>query len=163
MGNSSVESKKQNRKLYYIFALIVVLIVVVVVAFFVFQNPAFQDPLLYNNAITVQVLTDKTFYTKGEDVSITACVINGKNEPVKCTTSISYKVFDSAGQEVYGCDTLITLPIPLPTYPPHSKYSYNSNVWNQKNFNYTLVESGNYTIKVSLEYGTSECNIQIAN
>jgi len=61
MGNSSVESKKQNRKLYYIFALIVVLIVVVVVAFFGFQNPAFQDPLLYNNAITVQVVTDKTF------------------------------------------------------------------------------------------------------
>ena len=126
-----------------------------------FQNFC-RDPLLYNNAITVQAVTDKTVYTKGEDVLITAIVINGKNEPVNCTTIISYKVFDSAEQEVYCCDTLITLPIPLPTYPAHSRYSYNPNVWNQKNFDYTLVESGNYTIRVSLEYGTSESNIQIA-
>ena len=162
MGNSSVEPKKHSRKFYYSFALIAVLIVVFAVAFFAFQNPD-RDPLLYNNAITVQALTDKTLYMKGQDVSITACVINGKNEPVNCTTIISYKVFGSEGQEVYSCDTLITLPIPLPTYPAHSKYSYNPNVWNQKDSNYTLVESGNYTIKVSLEYGTSECKIQIAD
>jgi len=162
MDNSSVEPKKHSRKFYYSFALVIILIVVLVIAFFAFQNLA-RDPLLYNNAITVQAVTDKTFYTKGEDVSITACVINGKNEPVNCTTSISYKVFDLAGQEVYSCEALITLPIPLPTYPAHSKYSYFPNVWNQKNSNYTLVESGNYTIKVSLEYGTSECSIQIAD
>jgi hypothetical protein len=127
----------------------------------VFQNFE-REPLLYNNAITVQAVTDKTLYTKGEDVLITAIVINGKNEPVNCTTIISYKLFDSAEQEVYSCDTLITLPIPLPTYRAHSKYSYNPNVWNQKNFDYTLVEPGNYTIRVSLKYGTSESNIQIA-
>jgi hypothetical protein len=161
MDNSSVEPKKHIRKLYYSFALIAAVIIVIAVSFFVFQNFE-RDPLLYNNAITVQALTDKILYTKGEDVLITAILINGKNEPVNCTTIISYKVFDSAGQEVYSCDTLITLPIPLPTYPAHSKYSYNPNVWNQKNFDYILVESGNYTIRVSLEYGTSESNIQIA-
>jgi hypothetical protein len=162
MVNSSVEPKKHNQKFYYSFVLIAVLIFLLVVVFFAFQN-ANQDPLLYNNAITVQAVTDKTLYTKGEDVLITAIVINGKNEPVNCTTIISYKVFDSAGQEVYSCDTLITLPIPLPTFPVHSKYSYNPHVWNQKNSNYTLVESGNYTIRVSLEYGTSESNIQIVD
>jgi hypothetical protein len=162
MGNSSVEPEKHSRKFYYSFASFAILIVVFVVALFAFQNPIL-DPLLYNNAITVQALIDKTLYMKGEDVSITACVINGKNERVNCTTLISYQVFDSLGQEVYSCDTLINLPIPLPTYPAHSKYSYNPNVWNQKDANYTLVESGNYTIKVSLEYGTSECKIQIAD
>jgi hypothetical protein len=160
IGNSSFEPEKHSRKFYYSFALIAVLIIVLVAAFFAFQNPD-RDPLLYNNSITVQALTDKTVYSKGEDVSITACVINGKNAPVNCTTLISYSVLDSTGQEVYSCDTLITLPIPLPTYPAHSKYSYFPHVWNQKDINYTLVESGNYTIRVSLEYGTSECNIQI--
>ena len=161
MDNSSVEPKNHVKKLYYWFALTAAVIIVIVASFFVFQNFD-RDPRLYNNAITVQAVTDKTVYTKGEDVLITAIVINGKNEPVNCTTIISYKVFDSAEQEVYCCDTLITLPIPLPTYPPHSKYSYNPNVWNQKDFDYKLVESGNYTIRVSLEYGTSESNIQIA-
>ena len=95
MGNSLVEPEKHSRKFYYSFALVVVLIVVLAIAFFAFQNPD-QDPLLHNNTITIQALTDKTLYTKGEDVSITACVINGKNEAVNCTTMISYKVFDSA-------------------------------------------------------------------
>ena len=162
MGKSLVEPKKHSRNIYYSFALITILIVTFAVAYFTFQNPD-RDPLLYNNTITIQALTDKTLYTKGEDVAITACVINGKDEPVNCTTSISYKVLDSAGQEVYSCMTLITLPISLPTYPAHSKYSYNPNVWNQKDSNYTLVKSGNYTIKVSLEYGTSEYKIQITN
>ena len=158
MNDSAIEPKRQHRKFYLGFAAVAVLIVVLLVALF-----AFRDPLLYNNNITVQAVTDKSLYKQGEDVPITVCVINGKNEPVNCSTSISYKVFDSTGQEVYSGITLITLPIPLPTYPAHSKYSYSPQVWNQKNSNDTLVESGNYTIKVSLEYGTSECEIAIAD
>ncbi len=163
MDDSATKQRSQQRKFYLGLALVAVLVVALLAAFLAFQdNPASRDPLLYGNTVTVQVATDKSFYTKGEDVSITVSVINGKSEPVNCTTSIYYKVFDSTGQEVYSCATLISLPLPLPTYPAHSKYSYFPNVWNQKNSNYTLVEPGNYTIKASLEYGTSECEIQIA-
>jgi len=162
MNGSPIEPKRQHKKFYLSFALVAILIVVLAVAFFAFQDLGVRDPLLYNNAVTVQVATDKSLYTKGEDVSITASVLNGKNEPVNCTTSISYKVFDSTGQEVCSWMTLISLPIPLPTYPAHSKYSYFPSVWNQKDSNYTLVDSGNYKIRVSLEYGTSECEIEIA-
>lgn len=161
MAKAAEPPKKPNRKVYYGFALVAVLVVVLAVAFLGFQSVTVQDPLLYNDALTVQLATDKEVYRKGEDVAITACVINGKNEPVNCTTAIAYKVFDSAGQEVYSCITFITLPIPVPTYQPHSKYSYSPHVWNQKDSNYTQVESGNYTIKVSLEHGAAECKIQI--
>jgi len=163
MNDSSVKPKNQHRKFFLGLATAAVLIVVLLVAFFAFQDLAGRDPLLYNDAVTVEVATDKSLYTKGEDVSITASVLNGKDEPVNCTTSISFKVFDSAGQEVTSWITLISLPVPLPTYPAHSKYSYFPQIWNQKNSNLTLVESGNYTVKVSLEYGTSESEIQIAS
>lgn len=163
MAKAAEPPKKTRRKGYYCFALVAVLVVVLAVAFLRFQSITVQDPLLYNDALTVQLATDKEVYRKGEDVVITACVINGKNEPVNCTTAISYKVFDAAGQEVYSCITLITLPIPVPTYQPHSKYSYSPLVWSQKNSNYTQVEAGNYTIQVSLEHGTAECKIQITD
>ena len=163
MNDSSVKPKNQHRKFFLGLATAAVLIVVLLVAFFAFQDLAGRDPLLYNDAVTVEVATDKSLYTKGEDVSITASVLNGKDEPVNCTTSISFKVFDSAGQEVTSWITLISLPVPLPTYPAHSKYSYFPQIWNQKNSNLTFVESGNYTVKVSLEYGTSESEIQIAS
>jgi len=157
MSCKETEPEKHDRRLYLGFAVVTVLIVVLIVAFF-----SFRDPLLYGNTLTVQAVTDKSSYMQGEDVSILANVINGKNEPVNVSTAVSYKVFDSTGEEIYSCTTLITLPIPLPTFSAHSRTSYDPHIWNQKDSNFTLVEPGIYTIEVSLEYGSSECEIVIA-
>ncbi len=100
MNNAVVEPKERKHKPYLGFALVAVL-VIVVIAFLAFQNGmASQDPLLFNNSVTVQISTDKPFYSKGEEISITVSVINGKNDPVNCTTSIRLEVFDSNGQKL---------------------------------------------------------------
>ena len=156
MGNSSVETKKQSRNFYYSFGLIAVLIVVLVVAFF-----SFRDPLLYNNTLTIQTVTDKSYYLKGENVSTSVYVINGKDESFLQPTAIDYTVINPTGQEVYSLRMNILFPSPTPTFPAHSKTLFSNHVWNQKNINHTMVESGNYKIKVSFEYGTFECDIQI--
>jgi len=157
MTNSSAITKRQQRKFYYITALAAILITIIVVAFF-----AFRDPLLYNNTLTTQALTDKSCYLKGEDVSISVYVINGKDESFIQPTAIDYKVLNSTGQEIYSVRLNMNFPTPLPRFPAHTKTLYSNHVWNQKNLDNTLVESGNYTIKVIFEYGTYESNIKIA-
>ena len=158
MVNSSIEPKKHNRKLYYIFSLFLVLIVLLVIAFF-----AFRDPLLYGNALIVQLETDKSLYIQGEDVHISAYVINGKDESFVQPTTIDYTVLNPIGYVIYSVRLNMNFPFPQPTFSAHSKTLFSSHVWNQTNSNLTLVESGNYTIKVSLEYGTSESYIQITD
>jgi len=159
MDNSSVEPKKHSRNFYYSFALVAILIVVFAVTIFAFQNPA-QDPLLYNNTILIQAETNKQVYTQREDIQISTYVVNGKDETIVYPKSITYRVLDSEEQEVYAVQINIT-PSLTSSFAAHSKTLFNSHVWNQKDINYTLVESGNYTIEVSLEYGTFECKIQI--
>lgn len=88
MEKAVESSKKPSRKVYYGFALIIVLAVGLAVAFLRFQSASVRDPLLYNDALTVQLVMDKAVYRKGEDVQIKACVINGKSEPVNCVTSL---------------------------------------------------------------------------
>jgi len=156
MTHSSTIIKKQHRKFYYFSALVTVLIVVFVLASF-----AFRDPLLHNNTLTTRAVTDKSCYGKGEDVSISVYVINGKDESLVQPTTIDYTVLNHTGQEVYSVRLNMNFPTPPPTFPAHTKTLYSKHVWNQKNLNNTLVESGNYSIKVIFEYGTSECNIQI--
>ena len=158
MGNSSVELKKQPLKFYYSSALIAVLIVVLVVAYF-----SFRDPLLYSNTHKIQAITDKSNYVKSEDVPISVYVVNGKDESFVQPTTVDYSVLNHIGQVVYSVCLNMYFPSPQPTFPAHSKTLYSNHVWNQKNVNNTLVESGNYTIKVSFEYGTVECNIQIVD
>lgn len=157
MLNSSAIPNKQYQRFHYISALVAVLIIVVVVAFF-----AFRDPLLNNNKLTIQAVADKSSYVKGEDVFISVYVFNGKDEPFIQPTTIDYTVLNNTGQEVYSVRLNMNFPTPPPTFPAHTKTLYSNHVWNQKNLNNTLVESGNYTIKVIFEYGTFECNIQIA-
>lgn len=157
MTITSAIMKRHHRKFYYVFALAVILIILMVSA-----NFAFRDPLLYSNTLTVQLVTDKSFYLQGEEVSISAYVTNGKDESFVQPTTINYSVLNPTGQAIYSIRINPNFPNPQPTFPAHSKTLFSSHVWNQKNLNYTLVESGNYTIKVSIKYGTSECNIQIA-
>jgi len=144
-------------KFLFGFAVVAALIIVFAVAFF-----AFRDPLLYNNALTVQAVTDKSLYTHEENVSISVYVINGKDESFIQPTTVYYKVSDPTRQEVYSVHLHMNFPSPPPEFPAHSKTLFSSHVWNQKNSNLTLVESGNYIIEVSLEYGTSECEIAIS-
>lgn len=170
MNDSTVKPKNQHRKFYLGLATAAVLIVVLLVAFFAFQGLAGRDPLLYNNAVTVQAVTDKTTYPRGENITISVYVINGKNEAVIYPSSAGYSVENSNGTEIFGFGQDISWAPPYPTFAPHSKTIFPSLagkdtfVWNQKDINRTLVESGNYTIKVVVAlYGTSECEIQIAS
>jgi hypothetical protein len=157
MNGSEGEPSKNHRKFYLGVVVAASILVMLAVAFF-----AFRDPVLYSNTLTVQTVTDKTSYTRGEDVSISVYVINGKDESFVQPTTLSYKVSDSTGQEVYAVILDITWPFPPPEFPAHSKTLFSSHVWNQKNISTaTIVEPGNYTITVSFEYGTSESNIEI--
>ena len=92
-------------------------------------------------------------------MSISVYVINGKDESFIQPTTVSYKILDSNEQEVYSLIMSMTFINPPPTFPAHSKTLFNSHVWNPENSNCI---SGNYTIEVSLEYGTSECEIVIS-
>ena len=171
MNDSSVKPKNQHRKFFLGLATAAVLIVVLLVAFFAFQDLAGRDPLLYNNAVTVQAVTYKTTCLRGENVTIMVYLINGKNEAVIYPSSVGYSVETSNGTEIYGFGQDISWAPPYPTFAPHIKTLFSSGsdksvtfVWNQKDSNRTLVESGNYTIKVVVAlYGTSECEIQIAS
>jgi hypothetical protein len=157
MNGSEGEPSKSHRKFYLGVGAVALMLVVFAVALF-----AFRDPALYSNAIKVQTVTDKQSYTRGEDVSISVYVINGKGESFVQPTTVSYKVSDSTGQEVYAVILDITWPFPPPEFPAHSKTLFSSHVWNQKSISTAaIVEPGNYTITVSLEYGTSESNIEI--
>lgn len=97
-------------------------------------------------------------------------MLNGKNEAVIYPSSVGYSVESSNGTEIYGFGQDISWASPYPTFAPHSKTLFPSLggaatfVWSQKDINRTLVESGNYTIKVFVAlYGTSECKIEIAD
>lgn len=158
MTNSSVITKSQLRNFYYITVLAAVLITILVLSFF-----ALRDPLLHNNTLTTQVVTDKSCYAKADDVSISVYVFNGKDESFVQPTAIDYTILNHTGQEVYSVRFNMNFPTPLPRFPAHTKTLYSNYIWNQKNLKVTQVESGNYTIKVIFEYGTSECNIQITD
>jgi hypothetical protein len=157
MNGSEGEPSKSHRKFYLGVVVVASILVMLAVAFF-----AFRDPVLYSNAIKIRTVTDKSSYTRGEDVSISVYVINGKGESFVQPTTVSYKVLDSTGQEVYAVILDITWSFPPPEFPAHSKTLFSSHVWNQKSvIPATIVEPGNYTITVSFEYGTSESNIEI--
>jgi hypothetical protein len=157
MNGSEGEPSKNHRKFYLGVVVVASIFVMLAVAFF-----AFRDPVLYSNTLKVQTVTDKSSYTHGEDVSISVYVINGKDESFAQPTTVSYKVSDSTGQEVYAVILDITWSFPPPEFPAHSKTLFSSHVWNQKSISTaTIVEPGNYTIIVSFEYGTSESSIEI--
>ncbi len=133
MNGLVVASTNEDKRLYFGFAAVALLVFVLAVAFF-----AFRDPILYSNTLTVQAVTDKSSYTQGEAVSISVYVINGKDESFVQPTIISYKVLNSAEQEVYSLLKAITFINPPPTFPAHSKTLFNSEVWNPENSNYII-------------------------
>ncbi len=143
-------------KLYLAFTSAAFLILAIALALFNTQDP------LFNGRVSVQASTDKQSYVQGENVTILADLVNGKNEPVPYPDSMGFSVEASNGTGVYNMTMALSWGNPAPTLAAHSKvlFHYYSDhatfVWNQKRgFGAFSLSPDNYTITVAIGDWTS--------
>jgi hypothetical protein len=152
----AIKPNRNNKKVFLATAAAILLLLLLALALFSNQDS------LFNGKVSVQASTNKQSYVQGENVTILADLVNGKNEPVDYPDSMGFSVEASNGTGVYNITIVLSWGNPAPTLAAHSKvlfhyYSDNATfVWNQKGgFGAFILSPDNYTITVAIGDWTS--------
>ena len=165
--DSQTEPKKKSRR-FYLSLIAAVLLLAVIVGVVIFELSNIGQTNQGPGPIDIEVVADKPFYLRGEQVSFTIYVNNPQNWSVPEPLGVSYEM-NRNGDFVFGVSKNINFGDKQPSFPPHSRTLYETRVWDGKvgpSDNRTLAPTGSYTYTVAfdgpVDYGNSgNCTLEV--
>jgi hypothetical protein len=146
--SAHVSPKKKHRRFY----------VAILLAVLVFSPLAYYFFYVGTGQVDLEVITEKSVYTQGEDITFQVYAINQYYWRVSHSGSASWGIEDIIMTGQFGDFASGWLP----SYPMLSKTPVQTFTWNQKLSNNSLALPGNYTFFYSMTNGpTGKCTIEI--
>jgi hypothetical protein len=123
--------------------LVAIALLIVVVWGYLFFVSTYTGP----GPIEIEITTEKSVYTQGEEVQFSIYVDNQQDWRVIYPSTAYYRIGEDWALKIEGDYGSF-----VQYFPPHSRTLYRTYIWDQKTGeNLTLVQPGNYTFTVSFD------------